>query len=479
MLIGLAKIADLMVSDLQVHLFLIFTFALWGVWGYKLWLSSSYKPIEGTFEGTVSVLIPTFHEEEQHLKDSIVQALKHEPFEIIVIVDEREAHVQDKIHEWFGSKVRTIIAPPGKRIAVARAVQAARGDVIMVTASDARMEPDTMRNLTAAFTDPEVGGVCGYTRAIIQSNSLASLTFFWITEMRAKLTYRALGSRRQVQVLDGECFAVRREYWASVIDRYLNQRFMSVTPVSGDDGWITTLLLEDGWKTAYQENAVMHTYTPLTMHELITQQLRWTRNSVRRSWYVLSRGIAFRIGMPYTVHTITNMVKTPFFALLVIIASGRSLGLWDFGGGIQWMETYSDSPVVSMLSGSVAGIGAFLIGVSLTKALRALPRYQRRTFITDILLMPVYALLGLFVLMPLRMYGTLTARRITWGTRGANKSGAAGDVLSKIGTISALAVSLTIPIALLILLGIMSLSMLPVSVALASGPMGHSWDWEY
>ena len=216
--------------------------------------------------------------------------------------------------------------------------------------------------------------------------------------MRSKLTYRALGARRQVHVLDGECFAVRREYWVGVLDRYLNQRFWGVRPVSGDDGWITTLLLEDGWQTAYQENARVHTYAPASFGVLLRQQLRWTRNSVRRSWYVLSRGVAFRTGAPFTVHTLAYLLKAPTFAALLVLALGRSFGQWQLGSdGVNSAQQLAvPLTEASVFSGGIAGLAALVTGLTLTKVIRGIPRYQRGRLTVDLLLVARVCTCGTF-----------------------------------------------------------------------------------
>ena len=481
MITTLTSIFEQVTSGLHVQLFLLFTLAVWGVWAYKLWLSRSYRPIEGSFAGTVTIVIPTFREVPARLRDAIATALQQEPLEVIVVVDEREPQTRTNVIQTFGDEVRTLVAPPGKRRAVAAGVQEARGDIVMVTASDVRMEADSVQNLLAAFSDPRVGGACGYTRAITAPRNLASLVFFWITEMRTKLTYRALGASRQVHVLDGECFAVRREYWEGVIDRYLNQRFMGAQPVSGDDGWITTLLLEDGWQTAYQENARVHTYAPTRFGELIRQQLRWTRNSVRRSWYVITRGIAFRTGLPFTIHTFAYLFKAPVFAALLILTLGRIFGQWQLGGGdINSTEQLTTPFEAAVFSSGLAGVAVLVTGLVFTKAVRALPRYQKRRLMVDLLLIPVYAAIGLLVLMPLRLYGIMTARRINWGTRGGGVLGA-GSVIHSAGTVLALAAALSIPAGLLALVALMASSpFLPTAtVVLAAGSQGFLYDWDY
>lgn len=478
MLTALAKFVDAVAFDFQVHLFVLFALLVWGVWGYKMWLARSYRPITGTFDGTYSILIPTFQEFPERLYQAINTALQQSALEVIVICDEREPEVQGQVKREFADLVRIMVSPPGKRAAVALGVGQARGDIIMVTASDVRMHANAVANLLAPFSDPQVGGACGYTRAIIEKDNLASLVFFWITEMRAKLTYRALGSRYQVQVLDGECFGVRREYWQGVLDRFLNQRFLGARPVSGDDGWITTLLLEDGWRTVYQENARVNHYTPTSFGDLIKQQMRWSRNSVRRSWYVLSRGIAFRTGAPYCVHTIASLVKAPLFAVILGVAVGRSLGLWDLGGqGVSWTQGGSaQSSETALVFGGVATYIIVFVGLTLTRAIRGIPRYEKGRITFDLFLMPAYAIIGLFILMPLRIYATITARRVSWGTRKNCLEATGSQALSLVGTVAAVSMALLIPIGFLVTIGLGVSPLVPVSVAAAAPTMG---DWDY
>ena len=117
-----------------------------------------------------------------------------------------------------------------------------------------------------------------------------------------------------------------------------------------------------------------------------------------------------------------------------------------------------------------------IVGLSLTKLVRGLPRYQRGRVKADLLLVPVYAVIGVFLLMPLRLYSMITARRTTWGTRGTGARSTGGRVFSSMGTLAALALALSIPVMLLMVLGIMTWPVFPVAVVLAA-PSGFDWDY--
>ena len=110
MITTLASILEQVTSGLHVQLFLLFTLAVWGVWAYKLWLARSYRPIEGSFAGTVTIVIPTFREVPARLQDAIATALRQDPLEVIVVVDEREPQTRTNVIQTFGDEVLTIVA---------------------------------------------------------------------------------------------------------------------------------------------------------------------------------------------------------------------------------------------------------------------------------------------------------------------------------------------------------------------------------
>lgn len=432
----------------SVYYFVVFSSAVWCFWGYKMWLRRGYAPVAGNFNGTASILIPTYKEAPFRLIGAVIYALQQNAHQVIVIVDYREPETVEFLVGRFGDTIDVITCPAGKRNALAEGIAVATGEIIVVTASDTKLTNGTVSRLLAPFQDANVGGVCGYTRPHIGTFQLATWIYFWITEMRAKLTYRALSNRDQVQVLDGECFAVRRTIWLKLMDRYLNQRFMGVTPQSGDDGWITTLLIEDGWKTKYQEDAYATTFAPSSIIELTRQQLRWNRNSVRRGWYLISGGVAFKRGAPLTIHTLANLLKTPIFATLIFLSL---LQEFDFirGGG----DSISIGKTGALMaSAGTVELATFLFSISLTRAIRAIPRYSRKRLLPDLLGVPIYALVGLFLLMPLRIYATLTPRRIEWGTRGPSSWAQPSGLVSQFGTAAAFVISLMIPFGLVVLL---------------------------
>ena len=142
----------------------IFASLAWGVWGYKLLLSLRYRPVEGNFVGTFSIVIPTYREDTNRLRDTIKQALEQQPLEVIVAVDQREPRVRQYLVRYFGDAIRTTMIGIGKRNAMVSGIRIARGEFIMAVDSDVLLEHDAARKLLVAFNDPEVGGVCGYTR---------------------------------------------------------------------------------------------------------------------------------------------------------------------------------------------------------------------------------------------------------------------------------------------------------------------------
>jgi len=67
------------------------------------------------------------------------------------------------------------------------------------------------------------------------------------------------------------------------MDSLLNEKFLGLPCVSGDDGRVSSLLLCTGWKCVYQRTAVFLTISPPTLKVFMKQRLRWARNSCRRT----------------------------------------------------------------------------------------------------------------------------------------------------------------------------------------------------
>jgi cellulose synthase/poly-beta-1,6-N-acetylglucosamine synthase-like glycosyltransferase len=154
--------------------------------------------------------------------------------EVIVVADDEATAAAAR-----GTDARVL--EPGRRLGKASAInlgiEAARGEVVVLTDANARLDPGSLQRLARWFALPEVAGVAGDKRVRGDAES-----FYWRFESRLKLAEDRLGTTIG---LVGELAAVRRE------------RFRALpAQLAVDDLWLALDLVAAGGRIVYEPGAV-------------------------------------------------------------------------------------------------------------------------------------------------------------------------------------------------------------------------------
>ncbi len=409
MLNWVLQLSDLVVFNI-LHLFLIFGAFCWTVWIVKFVSSRRYRPFmtDEAIYLPVSVLVPVHNERKEVLEKSLNSILNHASpdDEVLLLVDERD---KGKIAAGLSvadPRLRVLHAPLGKRAALRLGFQQAKNPILVTTASDTYFTESTIPEIVKPFVDPEIGGVCA---RVITTNykGIGAKCYNWILEMRNIMVYPALGKSGNVHVLNGECYAVRKKLALAYQDEFTSQSFLKKKCESGDDGWITTLLLKHGHKTFYQATAIAITEPPSSFKDFLKQQLRWNRNSVRRSVTVISQKWSHQRGLLYRFHIFVTLVKLPFWATIVVLAVIALLR----GDGRDVLSSLWLEPAWSAWRPLI-----FIGGLILIRALRGMPYLLKHP--KALAFLPLYAFIAPFILAPYKLYAMFTARNTAWLTRG-------------------------------------------------------------
>jgi cellulose synthase/poly-beta-1,6-N-acetylglucosamine synthase-like glycosyltransferase len=225
--------------------------------------------------------------------------------------------------------------------------------------------------------------------------------------LRNLMVYPALSRSGSVHVLNGECYAVRRDLALQYLNDFQDQRFMGKKFDSGDDGWMTTLLLRHGHKTVFQATALAVTEPPVTLRGYVRQQLRWNRNSTRRTLHAITQKWAYKRGPMYPFHLFITLIRAPFWMTIIVLAlirylTGTSIGVF----ATRWFEpTWSNWRIV-----------LFVLAIIIVRCLRGLPYLLREP--KAFIFLPLYAFIAPFLLAPMKIYAMLTVRNANWITRG-------------------------------------------------------------
>ncbi len=271
--------------------------ALWAVAGtfltfYRTVLWMRYRPTApADFDDapSLTVVIPAYNEGAMVMNsiDSVASArYPAEKLEIIVVddgsKDDTWSYMELAAARYPGT-VTTVRFPQnrGKRDALAVGFERARGEFVVTIDSDSVIEPDALLALMGPFRDSKVGAVAG---KVVVYNTGEGLIASML-HVRFLLTFdvsRAVeSSYGTVYCCPGALAAYRVEAVRKVLPEWMNQTFLGSRCAIGEDRALTNDLLNEGFDTVYQSNAVVRTIVPVKYQKLCKMFLRWNRSYVR------------------------------------------------------------------------------------------------------------------------------------------------------------------------------------------------------
>ncbi len=368
----------------------------------KMLLSFRYKHVTADPPDVkVSVVIPSYNEKPEAVLGTIKSVLaQNYPIHEIFFVDDGSHDISgyEAIRQFKDGLPKDEPLPSfivhrlpknmGKRHAQIWAFERATGDIIVTVDSDCTLFSDTIRELIKPFNDAKVMATTGHVT--VRNRDVNMLTR--LIDMRYENAFRveraAHSVTNNVLVCSGPLSAYRREVIVDNLEHYGNQTFLGEPVQFGDDRCLTNYAIKRG-KTLYQSTARCLTDAPTSLNKFIKQQARWNKSFFRESL------VALKIGL-----------KKPNVLIWVIL----ELSLWILFGF---------SFIIALLFNSTTMLWVFLAYYFGYVSISA---YVRNVFYAvknplTFLMAPVYGILHLIVLFPLRLYSLLTIKSNGWGTR--------------------------------------------------------------
>ncbi|AAL80589.1 glycosyl transferase [Pyrococcus furiosus DSM 3638] len=244
-------------------LFLVFAWDGYFFLRYIIGLTRKYRTIQ--WNPTVSVIIPAYNEEE-NIESAIKAALSQDyPVSEVIVVDDGS---EDKTYERAlrmaqeDTRVKVIRIPHGgKARALNEGIKVARGEIIVTTDADSYMAKDAVRRLVERFYSPDIVGVGGQIRVVVES----FLTLVQDIEHLRIAMYRRAKELEDLSLAPGPLSAFRRE----ALDQ------IGGIAESIVEDYATTKLLKKVGKVVYAPKAKLFTRMPITLKELWRQRKRW------------------------------------------------------------------------------------------------------------------------------------------------------------------------------------------------------------
>jgi len=374
----------------------ILSYALvaWGLWLLRVDTRRLYRPFEGDYTASTSAIIPVYHETPENLYLCVTSILENNVDEVILAVDYRDPDnirlAQAMEAQWERVKC-LVINGPGKRLALAEGIKAARGRIVVLVDSDVSWTPGVLREILKPFQNPLVGGVGTRQNVRNPDSSVLRRLADWLLDLRFEHMVPVQSTYGVVSCLSGRTAAYRRALLLPILDELVYETFLGRPCIGGDDGRLTSLILRAGYQTVYQSTAQVYAEFPDSLSLALKQRLRWARNSFRCYLRALWEGWAFR-----------RPLILPLTMIVILIG--------PFGLCFTWAYLLRD-----IFYGDYLLTIVILVWAIIGRGIRGLPHLWRRP--QDWVITPLIALAYLTVLLLLKSYALLTMNEQGWLTR--------------------------------------------------------------
>lgn len=375
---------------------------VWSLWFIRFLMSRGARPIVTDFRTSVSVIVPSFHEDPDILLDCLATWRAEAPEQIVVVLDVADVEAYDRIVAIGDPRVQPVLYEHvGKRSALGVGLRLATSELVALVDSDTRWTPGLLEAVQMPFADVRVGGVSTQQNVYQRETSVWRRIADWMVNLRYYDYVPAMGRVGAVPCLSGRTAVYRRAAVMPVLHQLENEYFLGRRCIAGDDGRLTWLVLAQGYRTVHQSSAKALSMFPSTFRAFAKQRVRWSRNSFR--CYLT----AIRMGWLRRQPIITQL--TVLQILLTPLTMGMSLAYLLF----------------SRLEHTAIGVALAVGWVLLGRGVRGFSHLRRHP--RDLLLLPLMTLTVIFVALPVKLFAFVTMNKQGWLTRRANQVGGDGQ----------------------------------------------------
>ena len=363
----------------------------WSCWLVHRIPAAFYRPMVTGHREAMTVVTPVYEEDPVLFRRALESWLVNDVSEVICVVDVTDERCTAIARE-YGSvyPVRVLVTDvPGKRPALALGWREARTPLVALVDSDTLWAPDVFDRVCEPFVDPRIGGVGTRQSAldpegVFENAADMYLDYRYFDELASQ---SLVG--KAVSCLSGRTAVYRREVLAEIEEDFLNETFLGVPCVSGDDKRLTMLTLRSGRLTFMQRNARVWSTFPGTFKKFGRQRLRWARNTWRSDLRSLGQGWVFR--HPMLAFMMVDKMVSGFTLLLSfsLLITGVISRHWLF---------------------SLAVFSWWIV----SRSAKLLPHLRRRP--EELSLVPAFIAITVFMAL-IKVAALLTIRRQHWLTR--------------------------------------------------------------
>lgn len=349
---------------------------------------------------TAVIIVPSFNEDPEILKRCLISCLKSR-FSgklIISLVDDCSTKNREGlavIYQWAqreGIEVILKTKNEGKRRAQHWVFAKYKNtvDYYITIDSDTLLDPNAISILISELIeDKSLGANTGEVLALNNdSNILTNLinSRYWLA---FNIERGAQSLFKTVSCCSGPLSVYRADLINKVKDKYISQHFLGVECTYGDDRHLTNLILGTGHKVTYNPHAKALTEVPEKVPQYMKQQLRWSKSFYREVLYT-----------PFikrkSIYLCFDLFCQAVLPILLLVC---------LTGSLFEAATYSPNYMMNYFW--------WFILIAIVRTGPGICWAQNKDFIY----FPLYGVLHIFLLMPLRFYALATLKDSRWGTR--------------------------------------------------------------
>jgi cellulose synthase/poly-beta-1,6-N-acetylglucosamine synthase-like glycosyltransferase len=375
---------------------------VWGLWLYRVILSRRAKPIISNFRTTTSVVVPSYHEDPNILMRGLESWRAQNPTEIIIVLDVADVDAYNRIVALGDERVKPVLFHhAGKRSALGCGIRLASSELLVLVDSDTWWREGLLEAAQMPFADPQVGACSTQQNVFDRKSSVWRRIADWMVNLRYYDYVPAMGRAGAVPCVSGRTAIYRRKAVVPVLEHLENEFFMGKRCIAGDDGRLTWLVIASGYKTVHQSTAKALSMFPDTFSAFVKQRVRWSRNSYRCYLTAIGKGWLWKVPFVTKV-TVLQILLTP-------VTMGLTLAYLALS---RFEPTWNGLTVVAAW---------LLVG----RGVRGLSHLRRHP--GDIFILPLFALVVIFVALPIKLYAFFTMNKQGWLTRTADSIGGEGQ----------------------------------------------------
>lgn len=370
---------------------------------------------------SVLILIPGYKENSKSLiktiescKNSLLSSkfVDLQNSQIIYVEDDKPNANYKSVKDYFQKESSVNIqiisngTNLGKREAQWAGYQAAEfiPDFVLTVDSDTFLRPSAVDHLICSFNSQEVGAVTGNITIVKKRNTLQHLISlrYFLAFNQERASQSIFG---EVLCCSGPLTMYRGKLLDSLFERYINQTYQGKKCTFGDDRHLTNLVLQSGYKTKYDADAIAATSAPSNIKTYLKQQYRWSKSFFREALYS-ARHILF------SKYKVGSKEGSVFFRLYSFweILIGTLLPLLLLGNIVEMIVKTTIDPFTPVRYVAVIFLMAYLRAIYGMFTDNLNPKDWYFAY-------PLYAVINLFLLIPIRIKALFTLTHTEWGTR--------------------------------------------------------------